>query len=74
MDQEPDYLTAACGLALGVGLTSGPLLPDLLQRTLAGRPSWCRLDHLIPGIQSGSPRARWISRIWNWLRGGTKLD
>jgi hypothetical protein len=27
----PDYLTAACALALGMGLTTGPLIPDLLR-------------------------------------------
>jgi hypothetical protein len=30
----PDYVKAACGLALGLGLTSGPLFPDLI----ASRP------------------------------------
>jgi hypothetical protein len=27
----PDYLTSACILALGMGLTAGPLIPDLLR-------------------------------------------
>jgi hypothetical protein len=34
----PDYLTAACALALGMGLTTGPLIPDLL-RLIPGRSS-----------------------------------
>lgn len=42
----PDYLTAACGLAIGLGLTAGPLFPDILSlissgssRLRRGRPS-----------------------------------
>jgi hypothetical protein len=33
----PDYLTSACVLAVGMGLTAGPLIPDLLR--LLPRPS-----------------------------------
>ncbi|HKI40388.1 MAG TPA: hypothetical protein VKA66_08370, partial [Mycobacterium sp.] len=36
----PDYIKAACGLALGVGLTSGPLFPDLLTSVRARLPKW----------------------------------
>jgi hypothetical protein len=36
----PDYVKAACGLAIGLGLTTGPLFPDLMQ-SLQGRvPKW----------------------------------
>jgi hypothetical protein len=28
-EHRPDFLTAACGLLLGIGLTTGPLYPDL---------------------------------------------
>jgi hypothetical protein len=34
----PDYLTSACVLAVGMGLTAGPLIPDLL-RLFPRRPS-----------------------------------
>jgi hypothetical protein len=34
----PDYVKAAVGLALGLGLTSGPLFPDLLTSTRPRRP------------------------------------
>jgi len=38
----PDYVKAACGLALGVGLTSGPLFADLLASVQARLPKWMR--------------------------------
>jgi hypothetical protein len=40
----PDYLTAACALALGMGLTTGPLLPDLLRLIPTRSPRW----HIVP--------------------------
>jgi hypothetical protein len=36
----PDYLTAACGLALGLGLTAGPLFPDILALITSGTSRW----------------------------------
>jgi hypothetical protein len=36
----PDYLTAACGLALGLGLTAGPLFPDILALITSGSSRW----------------------------------
>jgi len=38
----PDYLKAACGLALGLGLTTGPLFSDLLASFQARLPKWMR--------------------------------
>ena len=38
----PDYLTAACGLALGLGLTAGPLFPDILALISSGSSRWKR--------------------------------
>jgi hypothetical protein len=38
----PDLLRAACGLALGVGLTSGPLFSDLLASVHSRLPKWLR--------------------------------
>ena len=37
-----DYLKAAVGLAIGMGLTSGPLFPDLLASVQARLPKWMR--------------------------------
>ncbi len=63
----PDYLTAACGLALGLGLTAGPLLPDILALISSGSSRWRRNDAYwsssakpasIPGTNGG---------IGNWL-------
>jgi hypothetical protein len=36
----PDFVKAACGLALGVGLTSGPLFPDLIASLPGRMPKW----------------------------------
>jgi len=36
----PDYLRAACGLAIGLGFTSGPLFPDLMQPLRIRVPQW----------------------------------
>jgi hypothetical protein len=36
----PDYVKAACGLAFGLAMTSGPLLPDLLAGLPRRIPKW----------------------------------
>ena len=36
----PDYVKAACGLIMGLGLTSGPLFPDLMQSLRSRVPQW----------------------------------
>jgi hypothetical protein len=36
----PDYLKAAYGLVLGLGLTSGPLFPDLMESLRNRAPKW----------------------------------
>jgi len=38
----PDYIKAACGLAFGLGLTTGPLFSDLLASVQARLPKWMR--------------------------------
>jgi hypothetical protein len=38
----PDYVKAACGLALGLGLTAGPLFPDQVNRVPPPLPEWLR--------------------------------
>ncbi len=43
--EVPDFVKAAFSLALGLGLTSSPLFPDLLSRAPARLPKWLR--HLI---------------------------
>ncbi len=66
----PDYLKAACGLAIGVGLTSGPLFPDLMASVQGRMPRWGR------SIRAGESLAvtpgkmkRRFRRIRDWLRG-----
>jgi hypothetical protein len=46
-EHRPDFLTAACGLLLGIGLTTGPLYPDLfaLVRTCLPRRTFA-----LPGL------------------------
>jgi hypothetical protein len=36
----PDFLRAACGLALGLGLATGPLFADLIASALRRAPRW----------------------------------
>jgi hypothetical protein len=38
--EPPDYAKAACGLAIGLGLTTGPLFPDLMQSLQSRVPKW----------------------------------
>lgn len=63
----PDYLTSACILALGMGLTAGPLMPDLL-RLIPSRASRWRFRPNSPAAgrraaSSGDPRfGPWSSR------------
>jgi hypothetical protein len=62
----PDYLTSACILALGMGLTAGPLIPDLL-RLIPSRSSRWRPD----AATSTGLSDRTASRnrgFGNWLR------
>jgi hypothetical protein len=61
----PDFLTAACGLVLGVGLTTGPLYPDLVAmiRTCLPQPA-------VPAAPSPISRSTWKSlfrQFWNRL-------
>jgi hypothetical protein len=67
--EAPDYLTTAWGLALGVGLSTGPLLPDFLafvqSRTRRGRhgfPASLTAGRSAPSNRSPS---RGI-RTWLW--------
>ncbi len=63
----PDFLTAACALALGMGLTTGPLLPDLLRLIPTRSPQW----HIVPAGAArffGGSKSR-NRRIGDWLRG-----
>jgi hypothetical protein len=62
----PDYVTSACILAVGMGLTTGPLIPDLL-RLIPSRSSRWRLAPQVPaGPSDGTaPRDRGFGR---WLR------
>ena len=62
-----DFLTAACGLAIGVGLTTGPLYPDLMVLVRTWLPSKLRRGSLALAAWSGRKRphrllARWFGR------------
>jgi hypothetical protein len=48
----PDYIKAACGLVLGLGLTSGPLFSDLIASVRKRSPRW------ISRLRSGRRRDR----------------
>ena len=63
----PDYLTSACILAIGMGLVTGPLIPDLL-RLLPSRSSrWRGGRGCGPSLESAAgSRDRGFG---HWLRG-----
>jgi hypothetical protein len=68
MDRRPtpDYLTSACILALGMGLVTGPIIPDLL-RLLPSRSSRWRAAQ--GGAPSSHPGAGTRDRGFGaWLR------
>jgi hypothetical protein len=69
-DQRPDYIKAAYGLILGLGLTAGPLFPDLLASGRVRVPKWLRAVRSKPksrGLFSSSRRR--IHAIGQWLCG-----
>ena len=63
-----DFLTAACGLALGVGLTTGPLYPDLMgliRTCMPGRVrSIWKLGETLPRRRRSSRVNSWWRRLW----------
>jgi hypothetical protein len=67
----PDYVKAACGLALGLGLTTGPLFPDLIA-SLPGRlPKWFSILRARRGrrvVASESKKRFGRSKMPIWLR------
>lgn len=66
----PDFVKAACGLALGLGLTSGPLFPDLMA-SLPGRlPKWVSIlrAHRRPRDVARDLKKVSHRKMPNWLR------
>jgi hypothetical protein len=62
----PDYLTSACILAIGMGMTAGPLMPDLL-RLLPSRSSrWRFAPTMSPGLSGRTGSGR--RGFGPWLR------
>ena len=62
-----DFFTAACGLALGVGLTAGPLYPDLMALVRTWLPTRLRRGGSTPPARTARKRAsdllaRWLGR------------
>ena len=51
-----DFLKAACSLAIGVGLTSSPLYPDLMALVRTWLPNRLRRGSLSPAARSGRMR------------------
>jgi hypothetical protein len=68
--EGPDYVKAAFGLAIGVGLTSGPLFPDLVASLPRRIPRWLVAVRPRSGRQGLASvpghGKRWLSA---WLRG-----
>ena len=70
-DGRPDYLKAAYGLVLGLGLTAGPLFPDLLASGRLRVPRWLRYLRSRPHRTSGPIRTsrQRLASIGAWLGG-----
>jgi hypothetical protein len=67
--QSPDYVTAAWGLALGVGLTTGPLFPDLLAVVQARLPKWLLGARVTKRVgERPRPGRRRFAGLRDWLR------
>ena len=66
----PDFVKAACGLALGLGLTSGPLFPDLITSLPRRLPKWFSVlrSHSRRRVFPRESKRVAPSRIRNWLR------
>ena len=63
----PNFLTTACGLALGLGLTARPLLPDLLALV---PPRFSRRRRSVAGSSAGhESTAEGAGGMGNWIRG-----
>ncbi len=54
----PDYLKAACGFVLGLGLTSGPLFSDLITSLRRKTPRWLPEARLGHAADDSPPRRR----------------
>jgi hypothetical protein len=73
--ESPDYAKAAWGLALGVGLATGPLFPDLVMAVQARMPKWMLgLRVTERPCDSAVRRRRGLGKIWDWLQrfGGSR--
>ena len=63
----PDYVKAACGLALGLGLTSGPLFPELIASRTRRLPNWMATvlgRSNPPGASASAPSHASRGRSW----------
>ncbi len=62
----PDYVTSACILAIGMGLVTGPIIPDLL-RLIPSRSSRWRGGGRGPSLESAAGSGH--RGFGHWLRG-----
>ncbi len=67
--QAGNYVKAACGLAFGLMMTSGPLFPDLLGRLPRRVPRWLTVLRS-PSSRNDAPASRRFTprKISAWLR------
>jgi hypothetical protein len=65
----PDYVKAACGVALGLGMTSGFLFPDVIASLPRRRPKWLvALRARTRRAESPASNRSRLRRIPSWLR------
>jgi hypothetical protein len=65
----PDFVKAACGLALGLGLTSGPLFPDLIASLPRRLPKWFSVlrAHSRRRVSARESTRFAVRKLPNWL-------
>ncbi|HEX3447878.1 MAG TPA: hypothetical protein VHS97_06465, partial [Isosphaeraceae bacterium] len=66
----PDFVKAACGLALGLGLTTGPLFPDLIASFPGRLPKWVSILRAQSRRRTSARDSKRVShrKMPNWLR------
>jgi hypothetical protein len=65
----PDFVKAACGLALGLGLTTGPLFPDLIASFPGRLPKWVSILRAQSRRRTSARDSKRVShrKMPNWL-------
>jgi hypothetical protein len=68
--EYPGIVKAACGLVVGLSLTSGPLFADLIAKLPRPIPKWLAPRRLLSaGDEAPASKRYSLRRVPAWLRG-----